>query len=430
MQRVNLTIKDYHAQWREENNINLSRFVQSKIDEEMGGEVWEHSDLFHEPGVTIGRHIKTNSRVVYDRFRSPTGYNMLVLGDTGVGKTHGEGYHLSQREQFNNGIVYIDPMDSEEICDRVDGTNVHIGGEIRLNPLRVEPFDGVDPDIAGHLTAKNKMKLLEAFFGTVAVDGVSDFFEPSQGLESVLDHPVGRILSDAVEHAYDDVGIDLSDPSTLSKESPTIQDNLIPVLEDYRDTADEGTVPEVAEKLLSILEPFEEGNELSNLGGKSELDLDQYGSTYITIDKEMPVETITTLLLGEANEWAKQCDQKSIITVDDSRHLFRTKEGIEVVEQLLRHARHHNTSIQMHACTVDPFATPEGKAVLDQFDHKLIYRIERLEKQTADLLGLDEPHAKFVQNADPGNEDRGFAEAVFTTPSRGWYPLKIVANKV
>lgn len=427
--RKTLSIKEHHEQWLEQNNVSPSQLLQTTIDEKMGNDVWDIDKLIHEPGVTVGRHRKTDDRIVYDRFRSPQDYNVFVGGDIGSGKTYGAGYHLSQRTHFNNGIVYIDPFQNEQIQNRLGATRIHVGDDIKLNPLQIEPVSSIDQDTASLISPQTKKAMLNGILAQCwRLYGTEPKEKPVTSPNSIQ-----TIFSEVIELAYEQVGIDLEDASTFGNNNPTFQDHLLPILEDIHNGEIRlGITHHLSESEIKagagylsqvVFDPLRQGNELSQFGGKSDLELDPDPAIQLTFsDNTTPITLVMNLLFNEAYEWAKQADRNSIIAVEDSHHLLNNEPSHDAMEHILRHARHHDTSIQLHAQTLEPFSD----GLIDQFSHKLVYRYERLDDSQTELLDLTPEQVQFVQHATPGTENIGYAEAILKTPERGWFPLRVI----
>jgi type IV secretory pathway VirB4 component len=87
--------------------------------------------------------------------------------------------------------------------------------------------------------------------------------------------------------------------------------------------------------------------------------------------------------------------------------------SLAFLETVFRHHRHHDFSIRLVTQTVDEFFEhAESEAILDQCAVKQFHRLDGMDAAWADEFGLNYAQMRFVQDAVPGNEDAGFAEAL------------------
>jgi type IV secretory pathway VirB4 component len=93
--------------------------------------------------------------------------------------------------------------------------------------------------------------------------------------------------------------------------------------------------------------------------------------------------------------------------------VLRDAENLAFLETIFRHHRHHDLSLQLVTQTVDEFfERPEAEMILDQCAIKYFHRLDGMDDHWAAEFGLNHAQKRFVQEAVPGNEELGYAEAL------------------
>ena len=420
----------------------------------MGGAIgamlpFSSGTLIQDEGIPIGVHAENRSPIIYDRFGHDRGYNMLTIGNIGAGKSFSTKLHLLRHKLYDDDtiVIMLDPLRGfAGLNSALDGQQIVVGGDFALNPLEIkEPPESVkDNPQVNPGTAK--MKDLKSFF--------ESFFD-MRGEE------LGEkwtTLQRALRTAYTECGIDLDNPDTHGRQSPTIREDVIPILlemvtdveehsiiQDIID--DEDAIKEVlnaaeevteeerrrAAELLLAMEPFLEGGALANLGTSSDFDIEDEDVVWLDLQQQESrggLGLMMNLLFSAVYERAKQTDKQVIFAIDEARYIMRDKAALEFLEQAVRHSRHYDLSIQFITQTVDEFFQhEEAEAIADQCDHKLFFHTEGLDDEVASKVGMNETEAQFVRTATPGDEERGYSEAAFGVADEGWYPVHISANK-
>ncbi|MFD1588053.1 VirB4 family type IV secretion system protein [Halorientalis brevis] len=436
-------------------NTPIAKDEVGKKHSMMGGAVgammpFSSGTLMQDEGIPIGEHAANSSPIIYDRFTHDRGYNMLTIGNIGAGKSFSTKLHLLRRHLYDPDtiIVMLDPLQGfAGLCSALGGQPVTVGGDFGLNPLEIrEPPEHVkeDPQVD---PGKAKMKDLKAFF--------ESFFE-MRGEE------LGErwtTLQRALRIAYREQNIILDDPDTHGNPNPTIREHVVPVLlemvtdveehtiikdivdddervQEILDAAEEVTDEERerAAQLLLAMEPFLEGGALSNLGRKSEFDIEDEDVVYLDLQQQESrggLGLMMNLLFSAVYERAKQSDKKIIFAIDEARYIMRDKAALQFLEQAVRHSRHYDLSIQFITQTVGEFFQhEEARAIAEQCDHKLFFHIEGLDDDLREKVDMNEREAKFVRNATPGDEERGYSEAAFGVADKGWYPVHVRASDI
>jgi hypothetical protein len=419
----------------------------------MGGAIgamlpFSSGTLIQDEGIPIGIHAENSSPIIYDRFTHDRGYNMLTIGNIGAGKSFSTKLHLLRHKLYDDDtiVIMLDPLRGfAGLNSALDGQQIVVGGDFALNPLEIkEPPESVkdDPQVN---PGTAKMKDLKSFF--------ESFFD-MRGEE------LGEkwtTLQRALRTAYHERGIDLDDPDTHARQSPTIREDVIPILlemvtdveehsiiqdiiddetaiEEVLNAAQEVTEEERrrAAELLLAMEPFLDGGALANLGESSDFDIEDEDVVWLDLQQQESrggLGLMMNLLFSAVYERAKQTDKEVIFAIDEARYIMRDKAALEFLEQAVRHSRHYDLSIQFITQTVDEFFQhEEAEAIADQCDHKLFFHTEGLDNEVASKVGMSETEAQFVRTATPGDEERGYSEAAFGVADEGWYPVHISAN--
>jgi type IV secretory pathway VirB4 component len=232
-------------------------------------------------------------------------------------------------------------------------------------------------------------------------------------------------LEVAVEAAYRDAGITEA-VATHDRESPTLRD-VIDVLEELVDDPEAYTLRTDAEAeklradatwLIDQLRPFGLDGQFANLGRQSEVDFEATDLIYLDLAQQEGrvggrTSLVMQLLISLVYERAKQTDKKVVFVIDEARYVLRDAENLAFLETVFRHHRHHDLSIQLVTQTVDEFYERAGaEMILDQCAIKQFHRLDGMDDTWAAEFGLNEAQKRFVQEAVPGNEKLGYAEAL------------------
>ncbi|MFW5929434.1 MAG: VirB4 family type IV secretion system protein, partial [Halobacteriota archaeon] len=405
----------------------------------MGGAVgatfpFSSSTLVEPGGVEYGVHAFNGSPVIVDRFDRETGYNALVIGNIGSGKSFSTKLNLTRMlaQDEDAVVVMLDPLKGFVGVNRaLGGERVVVGGNVGLNPLEIrETPEEVLERTGGELDPFGaKLKDVMSFFDS--------YFE-SRG------DPLGErrgTLESAVKRAYSDAGI-RRDPATHGNDSPLVTD-VIDVLSDMAENPDEYAISESdeerrkietnASELLIGMEPFTEGGEFENLSTETEIDIT--GSKVVYLDLQQQETRAGTglmmqLLFNSVYERAKEeTDKRVVFAIDEARYIMKDSANLSFLEQAVRHSRHYDLSIQFITQTIDEFfAQDESEAIADNCSIKLLHRVEGMDEELADELDLTPRQMEFVRSAMPGDEAAGYSEALLGVAGEGWYPLHVRAN--
>lgn len=241
-------------------------------------------------GTIIGVEYTTGIPIVYDRFaRSNKNANMLVMAQSGAGKTFWTSLDIIHQIEIGNDVVIFDPKpDYVELVAELGGTNVHITeqSDMGINPfvLGTAPSD----------TLTSKIVEIPTFIGMV-VGGVTPAAE-------------GALLT-CVEAIYNDRGITVNDPATWGQEPPKMID-LYNKLIQYINGKLPTDVPLQQSDILSAtallkhLEPSCKGAYKNFFSGKTTVDLSAKLINYdISAVPESIRDAIMYLLLSHTYDY-------------------------------------------------------------------------------------------------------------------------------
>ncbi len=390
---------------------------------------------FAEPGIEYGTYALNESPLILDRFARETGYCMMVIGKLGAGKSFSTKLHLVRRAMYDPDtlIVMLDPLAGfGGLNDLLGGERVTVGGTRAFNPLEITP---IPTDVLRSVPDLDPW--------AEQISWVMTFFETF--FEQVAANPLGdrtQTLRRAVQEAYSQRGI-TRDPSTHSKESPTVTD-VIEVLErivddptsfGYATTAEQEHVREHAESLLIDLRPsFRPDGDLAHLARPTEFD---FTSDVIYLDLHQEEGTrgrsqtslMMQVLFKAVYERAKTTDKRVVFVIDEAHYLMHDSTSLSFLETAVRHSRHYDLSLQFITQTGGEFAlTPEARTIANLCSMTLIHRVNEEAPKLAEWFSLSDREVNWVRSAKAGNDEDGFSEALLGIDEEGWFPLRIRAS--
>ncbi|MEF8824939.1 MAG: transferase, partial [Halapricum sp.] len=374
--------------------------------------------ILEEGGIEFGIHRDTHSPVVVDPFAREDGYAMFTVGDPGSGKSFSAKQNfLRTLEQDEDRIgIILEPLnDWVGVAEALDAKRITVGGTMGLNPLEIKPT----PEHVLRTRGNDANPLNERR------DRAVSFFTNFFALRNVELGDRRTTLEIAIDEAYERKGI-TEDVSTHDRENPTVRD-VLDILEEMSDDPEPYVVRSIAEGeklskdavwLLDQLRAFSEDGQFENLGRKSEFDIRDEDVVYLDLAQRGGslgghTSLLMELLISLVYERAKESEKEVVLVVDEARYLMSDSETLEYLETIFRHHRHHDLSIQLITQTVDEFfRRPEAEMILDQCSTKQFHKLDGMDETWANEFGLNHAQMRFIQNAMPGNEDRGYSQAL------------------
>jgi len=377
-----------------------------------------NATILEDDGVEFGIQKDTRSPVVIDPFAREDGYAMFTVGDPGSGKSFASKQNFIrtlERDPDRIGVI-LEPLNNwNGVAEALSGRQLTVGGTLGLNPLEIKPT----PD---HVLAErgDDASLLKEKRNR-AVSFFTNYFS----LRNVALEDRRTTLELAIDEAYQRKGI-TDDVATHHRQSPTVRD-MLDILEEMSDDPSEYVVRVEAEGkkiaedavwLLDQLRPFAEGGQFANLGQKSEFDIRDERVLYLDLVQQGGsigghTSLLMELLISLVYERAKETDKEVVFVIDEARYLMKDAETLEYLETIFRHHRHHDLSIRLVTQTVDEFLAHDiSKIILDQCAIKQFHKLDGMNEEIADVFGLNYAQMRFVQNAVPGDEEKGYSQAL------------------
>lgn len=296
-------------------------------------------------GITVG-----GSKVRFDRFsKSSKNFNGIIFATSGAGKSFAAKLE-AYRSLFRGIKVFvIDPEgEFKALSDAVGGTVIDINPEskIKVNPLQF------------FSTGNESKEVMRSHLGVV------------KGLLKIwlsVDAYNRGLVSKCVNEVYQNSGIILEDPSTYTKQPPTITD-LINVFE-LND--DEGKV--IATELLEYSKKGELGDLYDN-PTSSEVSFDS-PITVFNIQKVPDQEKQSAIFYLSNFIWQKVLAdrEKKILIIDEAHLLLKEESSANFIENLVRRGRKYNLGVICISQDVDDFLnSPQGSVIAKNADTALI----------------------------------------------------------
>ncbi len=377
-----------------------------------------NATVLEDDGVEYGVHRTIDTPVVIDPFAREDGYAKFTVGDPGSGKSFSSAKQFIRtlaRDPDRIGVV-LEPLQNwTGVIDALGGRRVTVGGSLGLNPLEIKPAPSHVIERRGDDASplKERRTRVLSFF--------TNFFA-HRGVELGTRRPT---LERAIDMAYDRRGI-TDDVETHRRESPTVRD-VLDVLEAMSEDPSEYVVRVESEEakieadavwLLGQLRPFTEGGQFENLGRKSEFDIRDEKVLYLDLVQQGgsiggQTSLLMELLISLVYERAKETEKEVVFVIDEARYLMKDSATLEYLETIFRHHRHHDLSIQLITQTVDEFLSRDiAKIILDQCSIKQFHKLDGMDEAIAEEFGLNHAQMSYVQTAQPGDEERGYSEAL------------------
>lgn len=434
------------TRWQEKGLVTVSPLGKNELgDNRMStmtgsavGSMFPFSSNYYmdDKGIEYGIHGHNGSPVIIDPFDLDTGFNELVVGDIGSGKTFDVKKNIIRTLQNREDVkvVMLDPVQGfRGLIDAFGGSRVVVGGQTQINPMHIEKtpkrvLDKADGDL-DPFTAKK--------------DEVIGFLDNFFGMEDIELGDRRGVLRYAINETYKQAGIN-GNVKTHSRDSPTIQD-LISVIVDIAEHPGEhdivssesgyDAVVDAANALEIALQPFKDGGTYENLSKQSRVDILSSQSddrmVYIDLQQEdgrgeSNKSFMMQLLLSTVYQQAKNTDKKVLFAIDEAHYLLKNRENLDYIQQIIRHSRHVDMRMVLASQTLEEFYTNEDtRTIANQCSVKVFHKLTGLSDGLADELDLSQEQADFVRHAAAGDEDLGFSEALVQVKEEGEYPLQV-----
>jgi type IV secretory pathway VirB4 component len=343
---------------------------------------------------------------------------MFTVGDPGSGKYFGAKQNVIrtlQQDPDRIGVV-LEPLNNwAGVVEALGGQRITVGGTMGLNPLEIKPT----PERVQQARGADASPLKERRERAVS------FFTNVFAHRNVSLSDRRTTLALAFDEAYERKGI-TEDVRTHDRESPTVRDVLdiseemseSPEADVVRSAAEGEKIAEDAVWLLDQLRPFAAGGQFENLGRASEFDIREQKVVYLDLAQQGGqlgghTSLLMELLISLVYERAKETDKEVVFVIEEARYLIKDSATLQYLETIVRHHRHHDPSIRLVTQTLDEFFQHDvAKMVLDQCAIKQFHKLDAMDDHWADVFGLNYAQMRDVQEAVPGNEEHGYAQAL------------------
>lgn len=397
-------------------------------------------DTFMEPGgVFFGINENSMTPIFIDVFDRSNGFNMLTTGMIGSGKSFSSSQILMELDisykDFRQFI--IDPMGGFlGVNNALDGDRIILNGTESINPMEIkETPEHVLERSQGQINPWSmKKEELRWFF--------TQFFM-TRSNERLSNEELST-LDTAITQTYHRFGI-TEDISTHSKESPTILD-LIETLEmiakdteEYTNTNLQAEIDkrkELAIDLLVALDPFKEGGEYHNLAQKTDIDITDNRTIYLDLQQisanSDDLGIMMQLLFMKLYQKAKSTTDKVALTIDEAHKIMGDKSLTSGLEEMFRHSRHFDLSINLISQTPEEFySTETARAIANQCTIKRFHRVDHIDGDLAeDTLDMNPSEINYIEDAEMGEGDKDYSQALLTISDEDRsLPLRIKATR-
>ena len=402
------------------------------------------SSMIEEGGALYGYHGLNDSPIVVDRFNQQNGYNQLVIGNIGAGKSFAVKLLLLRRLARDRDIsgVIVDPRGGfRELIDvfGLDAESVTVGGDRGINPLQIEPTpaevleERPDMDPLGE-----RIESVLAFFAALHAES-----DDTSG----LDAGDRAVLSQAITDAYNEAGI-TKEPVTHSRDSPLPED-VDRILGTYAADATVALGTDASEReiekwedraadLRIAMRPFRDGGRYDHLNQPTNIGLGADGSRIVLLDTNQSEDSdalpLTMKLLFDAIYERAKAPGRMIAAFDEVHKLLQTPGGLDWLSRAVRYSRHFLLSLTLISQTADEFfegedgePNPRVKTIADNCPIKWLFRTTGLTDEHGEQLGLSEREIRFVRQATPGDRKRGWSHSLLSVDDLGTAPIRVEA---
>lgn len=386
------------------------------------------STILEEGGIEWGEHADNGSPIIKDPFDSEKNYNFTWIADSGAGKSYNAKRTIAQLAMLRSNTMLImqDPVQGfKGLAKALGAEEITIGGNRGLNVMEIrEPPEhtvGSDSDPGG-----------------AKVDEVVGIIKTYANLKEIPFKESQTTAEVAVRQAYEkEAGIDLDDPSTFGKDSPTIADELYDVLEEmqqhperytvFGDETGADTIRDHAEHLATnVLRAFKDGS-LENLGRESNFDLRDSDVIYLDLSDQDGVgqsSLMMQVIWSQVYERAKETPKDVVLGIDEAEKLMQQASNMQWFEDRVRRARHVNMSTWFITQDINDFFKHDGAEVLLNNSHFRVYHNTSEINRYREELDLTPQQAQFIREANTG--DGGYSNALYQFGDR-FVPARISA---
>ena len=296
-------------------------------------------------GITIG-----GEKIRFDRFsKTSKNFNGIIFATSGAGKSFSAKLE-AYRSLFRGINVYVIDPEGEfrTLCNAVGGTNIDINPE---SPTKVNPLQFFSSNV-------DSKEVMRTHLGVVK--GLLKIWLSSKTYNR-------GIISKAVNNAYASKGIILEDPSTYSKEPPTVSD----LITSFEKEGSDGK--HIAVELLE----YSKKGELGDLYDNTSTSDVNFNSPMVVfnIQKVPDQEKQASIFYLSNFIWQKVLSnrKRKVLIIDEAHLLLKDESSANFIENLVRRGRKYNLGVICISQDVDDFLnSPQGSVIAKNADTALI----------------------------------------------------------
>ena len=335
------------------------------------------SELSDNKGILYGVNAHNESLVIFDRF-SLENANMLVLANSGAGKSYFVKLEILRSLMFDTESIILDPENEYEMIAKAVGGNYISFSSSSLN--KINPFQ---------------------------LANVNDSTEDEMGykylfLQSLLKIMLGQMsptedatLNRALVLTYRQKGI-TEDPATHTLEAPRMEDL-------YRSLI--GMEDENAKNLSARLEKYVMGAVKGIFDQQSNISLDSKVTVFTLRELADEIRPIVMFIILDY-VWTKiRTDLKRrLLIVDEAWYLMRYEDSAKILQGFVKRARKYYLGVTVISQNADDFLTsPYGKAIVTNSALQLLFKQSPAAvDQVADVFYLSQGEKHMLLSAAVG----------------------------
>jgi hypothetical protein len=197
------------------------------------------------------------------------------------------------------------------------------------------------------------------------------------------------------------------------------------------------------DRVVSILnndvEPFRENGKYEHLTRPTELDFEQNDLLYLDLQRQEASSgekgLMMQLLVNQIYEHAKASEHPTLMPIDESHYMLRQAADLEFLKQAVRHSRHYDLSIMFSTQTVSEFfaksdegeieLTENAEVIINNMSVQVFHYLKEMNAEWAAELGLSDAEMQYIREAEPGDKEIGYAQALLRIDKEGCFPIKV-----
>jgi type IV secretory pathway VirB4 component len=360
-------------------------------------------------GFYIGRD-KYGSNILVDlsrRAEDKTSDSVLILGNTGQGKSHLLKLLLCNILESGKSVMAFDPEhELVEMAHNLGGTFVDLmGGTHRINPLEPKLWDVDGEEDKDAPATFNQKTLLSQH-----ISFLRDFFRAYKGFSDLHIDAIELL----VERLYDHWGIsDTSDFSSLSPTDYPILSDLYDYMEQVYENYDREEKPlftkEMLQEILLGLHSMCKGAESRFFNGHTNIGDGRFVVFGVKGLLQSSGNVKNAMLFNVLSYFSNQLltTGNTVATLDELHVWLSNKIAIEYIRNVLKRARKKESSLIMASQNLEDFLLPEvaelTKPLFAIPTHQFLFNAGNVDrKRYMDALQLEESEYELIRYPQRG----------------------------